>query len=133
MYPGIPPILVFDNCPSHIVGMTNSLTMPNKTVCTYTARDVVGSLGQRKYDVVVVRNGEVLVFLLPKRGESFERAPAGPLLDELRQEALKLYKKHKSQALKTWVELELEKEGGETNLYTTACACSSPLNSTGLT
>ena len=113
MYPGIPPILVLDNCPSHIVGMTNPLTMPNKTVCTDDIRDVVRSSGRRKYDVVVVREGEVLVFPLPKRGEDFERAPAGPSLDELRQEVLKLYKKHKPQALKTWVELELEKKGGE--------------------
>ena len=60
--------------------------MPNKTVCTDAIRDVVRSSGRRKYDVVVVRDGEVLVFPLPKRGEDFERAPAGPSLDELRQE-----------------------------------------------
>ena len=104
MYPGVPPILVLDNGPSHIVGM------PNKTVCTDVIRDVVRSSGRRKHDVVAVMDGEVLVFPLPKRGEDFERAPAGPLLDEQRQEVLKLFK---PQALKTWVELELEKEGGE--------------------
>ena len=115
MYPGTPPILVLDNCPSHIVGMTNPLSMPNKTVCTDAIRDVVKSLGRRKHDVVVMRDGEVCVFPLQKRGEDFARAPAGPSLDELRQEVLKLFKEHKPEALKTWVEVELEKEkeGGE--------------------
>ena len=28
-YPSTLPTLVLDNCPSHIVGMTNPLTMPN--------------------------------------------------------------------------------------------------------
>ena len=36
--------------------------MPNKTMCTDAIRDVVKSLGRRKYDVMVVRNREVLVF-----------------------------------------------------------------------
>ena len=51
--------------------MTNPLTMPNKTVCTDAIRDVVKSLGRRKHDVVVMRDGEVCVFPLPKRGENF--------------------------------------------------------------
>ena len=111
MYPGIPPILFLYIFPSHIVGITNPLTMPSKTVCTDAIRDVVRSLGRRKYDVVVVRDGEVLVFPLPKRGEDLERAPSGPSLDEVWQDVLKLYKKHnKSQSLKTCVKLELEKE-----------------------
>ena len=50
MYPGTPPILVSDNSPTHIIGMTNALTMPNKTV--------VMSLCCRKYDVVVVVRNE---------------------------------------------------------------------------
>ena len=40
--------------------------------------------------MVVMRDGEVSVFPLPKRGDDFARAPAGPSLDELRQEVLKL-------------------------------------------
>ena len=51
---------------------------------------------------------------LSKRGEGFARAPAGPSLDELRQEVLKLFKEHKPEAIKNWVEVELEKKGGET-------------------
>ena len=51
-------------------------------MCTDANRDVVRSSRRRKYDMVVVRDGgEVLVFPLPKRGEDFERAPAGPLQD----------------------------------------------------
>ena len=78
-YPDTPPILVLDNnCPSHIVGMTNPLTMPNKTVCTDAIRDVAGSIGRRKWDFVVKRDGVEYVFTLPKRGDEFERAPLGP-------------------------------------------------------
>ena len=94
MYPDTLPILVLDNCPAHIVRMTNPLAMLNNTVGTDAIRDVVKSLGRRKYKVVAVRNGEVLVFRLPKRGEDIERAPAGPSLVELRQEVLKLFKEH---------------------------------------
>ena len=45
--------------------------------------------------VAVSRDGEVLLFPLPKRGEDFERGPVEPSLDELRQEVLKLFKEHK--------------------------------------
>ena len=90
-------------------------------MCTDAIREVIRSL-RRKYNVVVVRDGKVLVFPLPKRGEDFERVPAGPSLDELRQDVLKLFKKHKPQALKTWVELELEKEGGQA-IFTTPGLC----------
>ena len=78
-YPGTPPILVLDNCPSHIVGMISPLTMPNKTVCTDAIRDVVISIGCRKWNVVVKRDGVEYVFPLPKRGEEFERASLGLL------------------------------------------------------
>ena len=65
MYPSNSPKLVLDNCPTHIVGMTNPLTMPNKTVCVDAIREVVKSLAHSKYNVVVVR--KVLVFSLQKR------------------------------------------------------------------
>ena len=50
---------------------------------------------------------------LPNQGEEFARAPVGPSLEEQRQKVLRLYKAHWPECLKTWVELELEKEGGE--------------------
>ena len=118
--PGTPPILVLDICPSHIVGM------PNKTVCTDATRAVVRSIGRRKWDVVMKRNGVEYVFPLTKRGEEFARAPVGSSLDELRQEMLRLYKAHRPDCLNIWVELELEKEGGEAILTPTSLCVFQP-------
>ena len=72
---------------------------------------------------MVKRDGVEYVFPLPKQGEEFARAPAGPSLDELRQEVLRLYEAHRPDCLKTWVELELEKKEGGKAIFTPPGLC----------
>lgn len=50
--PGTPPIVVFANCPSHFVDMKNLLTTRHKTVCMDAIRDLVRSIGRKRWDVV---------------------------------------------------------------------------------
>ena len=62
------------------------------------------------------------MFHLPKWGEEIARAPVGSSLDELRQKVLRLYKAHRPKCVMTWVELKLEKEGGEA-IFTSPGLC----------
>ena len=72
-------VLVLDNGPNHLGGMTNPFSM-SKTECTAELRKLLG----RKKTFTVNRNGELIQFKLPTFFEIFAKAPRGPSMDELR-------------------------------------------------
>ena len=52
-------------------------------------------------------------FPLPERGMELERTQVRPSFDELWRNVLWLFKSHRLQYLKAWIELMLEKKRGE--------------------